>query len=92
MPKAYFEPENLDALVDVFHEAKRLLERQGVTHPVALDAVARKILGLAYHGMPPWLILGQIIPPMTAEAAGLPETAAPNDIVVPDIAGRHSHL
>jgi|GEM_PF-6671945 len=53
MPKAYFEPEYLNALVDVFHEAKRILERRGITHPVALDAVARRILSLAQEGVPP---------------------------------------
>jgi hypothetical protein len=73
MPKAYFEPQNLDALVEVFHEAKRILERRGDTHPVILDSVARRILELASSGMPPWMILGEIMPPMTPEDAGLPE-------------------
>ena len=74
LAKEYFEPENLDALVEVFHEAKRLLERRGVTHPTILDAMARKILSLAYEGWPPWLILNEVIPPMSPEDAGLPRS------------------
>jgi hypothetical protein len=83
MPKAYFEPENLDALVEVFHEAKRLLERRGASHPAVLDAVARRILNLAYQGLPPWMILGEVMPPISPEAAGLPESSSAEEIIVP---------
>ena len=72
MSKAYLEPEQMDALVDVFQEAKRLLERRGVTNCQQLDTVAHMILQLAYDGMPPWLILSEILPPMSPEDAGLP--------------------
>lgn len=72
MSKAYFEPEQVDALVAVFQEAKRLLERRGVTSRRQLDTVAHMILKLAYDGTPPWLILGTIMPPMSPEDAGLP--------------------
>jgi hypothetical protein len=40
MPKAYFEPENLNALIEVFTEAKRRLSRQDITDPPRLDFVA----------------------------------------------------
>jgi hypothetical protein len=72
MSKAYLEPEQVDALVDVFQEAKRLLERRGVTGRRQLDTVAHMILKLAYDGVPPWLILSEIMPPMSPEQAGLP--------------------
>ena len=76
MPKAYFEPENLNALVEVFNEAKRLLERRGISDPDQLDFVARHILDLAYHGHPPWTILNKVLPPLSAEEAGLPKKPA----------------
>lgn len=72
MSTAYLEPQQVDALVEVFQEAKRLLERRGVTSRRQLDAIAHMILKLAYDGMPPWLILGEIIPPLSPEEAGLP--------------------
>jgi hypothetical protein len=72
MSKAYLEPEQMDALVSVFQEAKRLLERRGMTSRSQLDTVAHMILKLAYDGMPPWLILNEIMPPMSPEDAGLP--------------------
>jgi hypothetical protein len=83
MSKAYLEPEQVDALVEVFHEAKRLLERRGVTSRRQLDTVAHMILKLAYDGIPPWLILSEIMPPMSPEDAGLPRqgesiTVVPN--------------
>lgn len=72
MSKAYLEPEQVDALVDIFQEAKRLLERRGVTSRRQLDTVAHMILKLAYDGVPPWIILSEIMPPMSPEDAGLP--------------------
>jgi hypothetical protein len=72
MSNTYLEPEQVDALVDIFQEAKRLLQRRGVTDRRQLDTVAHMILKLAYDGMPPWLILGEIMPPMSPEDAGLP--------------------
>lgn len=72
MRKAYLEPEQVSALVEVFQEAKRLLGRRGVTQPFQLEAVAHRILQLAGEGMPPWLILAEIVPPLSPEEAGLP--------------------
>jgi hypothetical protein len=72
MPKTHLDPEHMDALVDVFQEAKRLLSRRGVTDPRQLDLVAHMILKLACDGMPPWLILNEIMPPLSPEDAGLP--------------------
>jgi hypothetical protein len=72
MSNPYLEPEQVDALVDVFQEAKRLLERRGVTSRRQLDAIAHMILKLAYDGVPPWLILSEIMPPVSPEEAGLP--------------------
>jgi hypothetical protein len=72
MHRVYIEPEQMNALSDIFHEAKRLLGRQGVTDQGHLDTVARRILILAYADMPPWLILAEIMPPITPEDAGLP--------------------
>lgn len=72
MSKPYLEPEQVDALVEVFQEAKRLLERRGASSRRQLDAIAHMILKLAYDGMPPWLILSEIIPPISPEEAGLP--------------------
>jgi hypothetical protein len=72
MSNPYLEPEQVDALVDVFQEAKRLLERRGVTSRRQLDAIAHMILKLAYDGVPPWLILSEIMPPLSPEEAGLP--------------------
>jgi hypothetical protein len=72
MRRAYLEPDQVSALVDIFQEAKRLLERHGTVQPYQLDAVAHRILQLASEGMPPWLILAEIMPPLSPEAAGLP--------------------
>ncbi len=72
MSKAYLEPEQVNALVEVFQEAKRLLERRGVASRRQLDVIAHMILRLAYDGMPPWLILSEIMPPISPEEAGLP--------------------
>lgn len=62
MPKAYFEPENLNALVEVFTEAKRRLNSKDFNDPTKLDLVAHRILTLASDGMPPWMILREIAP------------------------------
>lgn len=72
MSKAYLEPEQVDALVAVFQEVKRLLDRRGASSRRQLDTVAHMILKLAYDGMPPWRILGELMPPMSPEEAGLP--------------------
>ncbi len=72
MSKPYLEPEQVDALVEVFQEAKRLLERRGASSRRQLDTSAHMILKLAYDGMPPWLIRSEIIPPISPEEAGLP--------------------
>jgi hypothetical protein len=53
MPKAYFEPENLSALIEVFTEAKRRLNSQDINDPSRLDYIASRIFGLAAQGMPP---------------------------------------
>ncbi len=78
----YFEPERLDALVEVFDEAKRILVRRGVTHQAVFDAVARRILALAYEGIPPWVILSEVLPPPSPEQAGLPGVAPGHEIRV----------
>ena len=83
MSKSYLEPEQVDALVEVFQEAKRLLERRGVTSRRQLDTVAHMILELAYEGIPPWLILSEIMPPMSPEQAGLPHEGE-NITLVPE--------
>lgn len=70
MPKAYFEPENLDALAEIYQEGKRILLRRECADPVTLDWMARRILNLADQGLPPWLILAQILPPTTAKTVG----------------------
>lgn len=57
MPKAYFDPENLNALIEVFTEAKRRLNRQDINDPTKLDFVACRILSLAADGMSPEMIL-----------------------------------
>ncbi len=62
MPKAYFEPENLVALAEVFAEARRRLSISDFNDPAKLDLVAHRILSLASDGMPPWLILREIAP------------------------------
>lgn len=62
MPKAYFEPENLNALIEVFTEAKRRLNSQDINDPTKLDFIARRILNMAADGLPPWLILREIAP------------------------------
>jgi hypothetical protein len=80
MPRAYFEPEHFNALADVFCEAKRILKLRGVSEPAIFDAVAIRIFALASQGLPPWLILNEIMPPMTPEAAGLPDTSVVQEI------------
>jgi len=74
MPKAYFEPENLNALIEVFTEAKRRLNIQDVNDPTKLDWVAHRILSFAADGMPPQTILQEIAPDV--EASHVPPTRA----------------
>lgn len=59
MPRAYFEPESLDALAEVFAEAKRRLNN--INDPTTLDLLASRILGLAADGLSPWMILREIV-------------------------------
>jgi hypothetical protein len=68
MPKAYFEPENLNALAAVFAEARRRLSAQDINDPTKLDLIANRILGLAADGLSPWLILQEIAPQIEAKA------------------------
>lgn len=77
MPKAYIEPEHMNALAEVFHEAKRLLEHQGITGSAELDGVARRIIDLARHGAPTWMILREILPLPAHATEAVPE--APDD-------------
>ena len=67
MPKAYFEPETLNALIEVFTEAKRRLNSQDINDPSRLDLVAARIFGLAAQGKPPWMILEEIAPQVEAK-------------------------
>jgi hypothetical protein len=60
MPRAYFEPESLNALAEVFAEAKRRLNVRDINNPTTLDAVASRILALASEGHPPGMILKEI--------------------------------
>jgi hypothetical protein len=85
MSKGYFEPEHVDALVDVFTEAKRLLAQRGVSDPLELEAAAHRILDLAKDGMPPWLILGQIVPAIGA-SPDTPLRNFPSVASLPEIA------
>jgi hypothetical protein len=66
MPKAYFEPENLNALIEVFTEVKRRLNSQDINDPTRLDLVARRILNLAADGLSPEMILQEISPQLEA--------------------------
>jgi hypothetical protein len=61
MPRAYFEPESLDALAEVFAEAKRRLNTQDINDPTALDLIASRILSLAADGLSPSMILKEIV-------------------------------
>jgi len=62
MPRAYFEPESLDALAEVFAEAKRRLNVQDIKiNPTTLDLLASRILRLAADGLSPWMILREIV-------------------------------
>lgn len=69
MPRAYFEPESLDALAEVFAEAKRRLNCQDINDPTQLDFIAQRILNLAADGLPPWMILREIAPQVDAKAS-----------------------
>ena len=60
MPRAYFEPESLDALAEVFAEAKRRLNARDVNDATTLDLIASRILRLAADGLSPSMILGEI--------------------------------
>jgi len=61
MPRAYFEPESLDALAEVFAEAKRRLSARDTNDPTTLDLIASRILGLAADGLSPSMILMEIV-------------------------------
>jgi hypothetical protein len=61
MPRAYFEPESLQALARVFQEAHKILENRNEVDPATLDLVAHRILALASNGMPPAAILAKAI-------------------------------
>ena len=61
MPRAYFKPENLQALARVFQEARKILENRNEVDPATLDLVAHRILALASNGMPPAAILGKAL-------------------------------
>lgn len=61
MPKAYFEPENLNALAEILNEAERRLSALDVNDPATLDLIASRILKLAAEGMPPYMILREIV-------------------------------
>jgi hypothetical protein len=52
----------LNALAEVFAEARRRLSISDINDPAKLDLVAHRILSLASDGMPPWLILREIAP------------------------------
>jgi|EndMetStandDraft_5_1072996.scaffolds.fasta_scaffold1499949_2 hypothetical protein len=80
MPKAYFEPENLDALAEVFRDAKEILQARQQDSPEIRDQVARRILEIAAKGTPPGTILREIIP-MSAADAGVPD-GPPDGIIL----------
>jgi hypothetical protein len=61
MPRAYFEPENHQALARVFREAREILENRNEVDPATLDLVAHRILALAADGMPPAAILAKAL-------------------------------
>jgi hypothetical protein len=61
MPRAYFEPKSLDALAEVFAQAKRRLNPADINDPMTLEALASRILRLAADGHSPWLILREIV-------------------------------
>jgi hypothetical protein len=67
MPKAYFEPQNLQALVEVFEDAHRLLKARGQDSAEIRDRVARRIFELAAQGCSPWQILREVIPMSPAD-------------------------
>ncbi len=60
MPRAYFEPESLDALAEVFAEAKRRLSPADLNDPTILDLIASRILSLAADGLSPEEIIQAI--------------------------------
>ncbi len=61
MPRAYFEPESLDALAEVFAAAKRRLNAKDINDPTTLDLIASRILRLAADGLSPGMILKEIV-------------------------------
>jgi hypothetical protein len=71
MPRAYFEPQNLYALGEIFQEAHILLKARGQDSEEIRDRVARRIIELATEGSPPWKILRELIP-MSPADVGLP--------------------
>ena len=60
MSKRYIEPENLNALAEIFHEAKRRMRPEEVSDPAVLSSVALRILNLAAEHSSPWLILREL--------------------------------
>ncbi len=83
MPKAYFEPENMSALADVFAEAKTRLNRRDVNEPAVLELVAVRILYLAAEGLSPRTILCEIAQEVETPAT-LQENESPsNDLPTP---------
>ena len=75
MPKAYFEPDNLHALVALFEEAKSALKARMEDTPENRDYVASRILQLASEGMEPGEILERalVLKPINAKMPERPE-------------------
>ena len=73
MPKAYFDPHNMNELAEVFRHAEALLTARGQEALEIRDKVARRIFELAAKGTPPQDILSEVIP-MSAGDAGLPDS------------------
>jgi hypothetical protein len=71
MTKAYFEPQNLRALGEIFQDAHVLLKARGQNSEEIRDRVAKRIIELAAEGSPPWKILRELIP-MSPADVGLP--------------------
>jgi hypothetical protein len=81
MPKAYFEPENLSALAEIFAEARRTLSCRDINDPATLDHIARRILRLASDGASPWQILAEMRS-ADADAVFIHEEAKPPSVAV----------
>jgi hypothetical protein len=76
MAKTFFEPENLNALAEIFAEAKRQLAERHVTDGAAIDLLAQRILHLAADGLPPSIILLEVAPQGEAKNVLLGQEAA----------------